>query len=1529
MNFRALAVAVAVFSLLLVSPASGQTPYHVTTLPPVPGGASSNASLYTEVGDAIYFFADPESDTAAIWKWTEAGGVVRVKSVFRDPYSSAPPVHLMALGDKLVFSAQVDSRGVELWITDGTSAGTTLIADLYEGGSSSPVPALVSGTKMYFTAYHPDFGRELWVTDGTTAGTSLVKDITVGSASSVPASFAESAGLVYFYAADQFFVTNGTEAGTISLASGVSGGGIGVHSGNVFFLGSDATNGRELWATNGTVAGTAMVKDINPGAASSWGGISTPFVNVAGGLLFFGEDATNGRELWFTDGTQAGTHLVEDITPGAVSTPLDLIVASGAGAFFVVDGSALWFSDGTDAVSLGDQGRVLAMAGGTNGAYLVVAGPKLVFSDGTPGGTIEITNVIPASYSRLTVTTRGVIFTGNDGSSGNEPCVTDGTEAGTELLVDLDTSTLGGSSITMLRPAGANAYLAIAKKLFRSDGTAAGTYELADLQQDSYSSSYPSAAMDLTLLYSGGAGETEGLWKTDGTAAGTGLVKAMTDISAIHADPAGYAVVSTGLSWNPSKTWLTDGTSAGTVQIAPTGASRFVSINGRTWFLARSGYYSEFRELWRTDGTPASTQMVMTGEFKHLGSAAGALYLSAFERATGQELWRTDGRAERSLVKDIAAGDRSSGPELFATAGNLLFFTADDGVNGREVWRSDGTEAGTFMLRDIRAGSASSSVFTIHAAGKYVYFVAADDVHGYELWRSDGTTAGTIRLTDSSSSSSSSFGWLAEFDGNLVFSGSDAVHGTEPWSSDGTAAGTFMLADLVSGVWSSSPWGFSPARSLVYFLTAGSKLWAMPRAATRVSVAGASVVEGDSGTTLLQFTLTRSGDTSGATNVSYATEDVTAVAGADYESAGGSVSFAAGETVKTVAVAVLADTSAEPNESFALVLTSVTGGTLIRERAFGLIGDDDARVALSIAYLPKASSWYSGNRTFRITNTGPSAATVTMRVSESPFSGTFSCDYKNPSVCSVGLVRAGESVDFSVNRESGGTTDPAIVPGRTLTASVHAAEAEDDLSDNTIARMIGAAGEVSLPPYLLAGTTATAQVAGNGYFPQTIQMSLTAGVVVSPASVVVTLENPVASFGLTVAPNGWGWTNVRIGSTTVMRIPIVLGAEEVRLDTALVSPSNYSMSFDHDEPVVLPVRIAATLHDGTRPSGTVTLRKASDGSAVQVQTLDGEGKATFTVNGLAIGSHEFRVSYSGDSHFAPLTAPLQSYVYVTGRATSTKAVIIERACGESEILVTVRNLDGHTPTGTVNVTVGGFQFNALPLTATGTPGEARATLNYAFTSTGYAFIDVDYIPNWPFTASGDYVWLYPVACPAPTLIASAVSSTSVSMIWSDVGASQYEVLRGIAPSAWVVVGTTAGTSFVDTTVSAGKSYLYRIQAKNAAGVIRSTSAPDLATTIIFTDDPIVFRTTAIKAAHITELRVAANAVRTLAGRSTATFPPIAPGALMQVSDITTLRTAIGEALTALGLPAVSWVDGVAGGSPVKTMHVQQLRNVVK
>ena len=314
------------------------------------------------------------------------------------------------------------------------------------------------------------------------------------------------------------------------------------------------------------------------------------------------------------------------------------------------------------------------------------------------------------------------------------------------------------------------------------------------------------------------------LWKTDGTEAGTELVKDINPSgSSLPSKTVGSstAFFSADDGTNGIELWRTDGTAAGTVldiDISPGASSsspmELVEDGATLYFTADDG--ANGRELWKRSSGNFFLADIQPGA---LGSGpfgltlvGSTLFFAADDGSNGVELWSTDGSTSgttliASMVKDINAGGPSAlDQDHLIELGNTLLFRANDGTDGVELWKSDGTAGSTVMVKDIKPGAASSFLGGMIIAGSMIYFSADDGTTGRELWKSDGTGPGTILVKDvRPGSGASAPSRLAYINGTLLFRASDGVHGFEPWASDGTAGGTFMIKDVAVGTAWSDP----------------------------------------------------------------------------------------------------------------------------------------------------------------------------------------------------------------------------------------------------------------------------------------------------------------------------------------------------------------------------------------------------------------------------------------------------------------------------------------------------------------------------------------------------------------------------------------------------------------------------------------------------------------------------------------------------------------------------------------------------
>jgi ELWxxDGT repeat protein len=413
------------------------------------------------------------------------------------------------LGGKVVFFADDGLHGTELWSTDGSAAGTKLVKDIDPGLSGQP-PSFSGGStgnamlgnKLVFMANSASTGKELWITDGTAAGTKLVKDIEAGAGSSTPENFITIGSKVVFTAktaadGQELWVTDGTAAGTKAIATlpgfdATQPRDLAALGGKVYFSANDAAFDNELWVTDGTATGTHRVTDIAPGFSSR-----PKHLTVLGDKIIFGAigPTSNGEALFISDGTAAGTKLLKDLpsNPGIGTNIDDLRQVSSKIYFRETDETGkpgLWVTDGTATGTFKLHADLNFAHGTAAGSKFVFAaddhlrGTEIWVSDGTVAGTHILKDILPgAAGSRpfdLQTIGNKVYFSAKDGTHGLEMWVTDGTSAGTKLVKDLTPGAdgyFGGVLSDFPTSPGAPTKIALSSnsiKEFRASGTIVG-----------------------------------------------------------------------------------------------------------------------------------------------------------------------------------------------------------------------------------------------------------------------------------------------------------------------------------------------------------------------------------------------------------------------------------------------------------------------------------------------------------------------------------------------------------------------------------------------------------------------------------------------------------------------------------------------------------------------------------------------------------------------------------------------------------------------------------------------------------------------------------------------------------------------------------------------------------------------------------------------------------------------------------------------------------------------------------------------
>jgi ELWxxDGT repeat protein len=571
-----------------------------------------------------------------------------------------------------------------------------------------------------------------------------------------------------------------------------------------FIATDDHLSGSELWKSDGTLAGTVLVRDIVPGAAGSNPRLLTAVGTGSSARLFFVANANGSNEsLWISDGTRVGTRQVTDVNNLGLKNPSKLF-AFGNTLYFEGDATdtarELWRADlNGNAVLVkdianGSSSNISSFTVFKNSLYFLAddgGGIKIWKTDGTAGGTAAVTNIntLPEFLTPFETGSFGprLLFSGLDPlepGTGRDLWYSDGVSE-TALLYDVEVN--GSSDPQSLLATGGWLYFTAeqvgqTRRLYRTDGVSDNQGPITSSGGD-YSESgnlvpITVGASQLILFTARDDNAGMELWRSNGTSGGN-TIRAM-DIfpGATDSNPSNFMILG-------PHTVLFTATTTGNVLA-------LYRCEGSTGSLV----ISKVKDLPGIDPDPA---IIRT---PGVASINGVLKAHFF--LNHDEFWVSDGTFNGTVrIKQFRAGDTTpytagSHPADFAMHGSQAYFSADDGLSGRQVWSTDGTSDGTVRVSNIFPASGfNPSGFA--SSGSHVYFAARNAEEDYELWRTDGTTPILIRDINPGDFGSNPTNLLwSTVHNRLFFAADDGTNGVELWRSDGTADGTVMVKDMLA-----------------------------------------------------------------------------------------------------------------------------------------------------------------------------------------------------------------------------------------------------------------------------------------------------------------------------------------------------------------------------------------------------------------------------------------------------------------------------------------------------------------------------------------------------------------------------------------------------------------------------------------------------------------------------------------------------------------------------------------------------------
>lgn len=793
--------------------------------------ASSYPSYITQFKDKIYFRA---YNPATGYEMYQSDGTANGTLLFKDVDSGAGsgyPGQFTIVESKLFFAA---AYGTQLWKTDGTAAGTALVEDL--GNNYWYVSGMTELTAvnnlLFFSVDFVDNGlafethdRELWRSDGTLEGTFWLKN-TYGTD---PANFTSFNNHLFFteynYYVNRYgktlWVSDGTDDGTSQVSNPdnvIVNSYFGHYYYNnqaqtipllvandcLYFVGSTAKTGTELYKYN-VNKGIKLVRDITPGAAGSdfsteslrslnnniyfslpdsdyknfsfWksggyegntrsikslpGNINPYSYYATDSLLYFSLNYSNNNEPWTSDGTASGTKILKDINPAA---------GSGSGYFTAANNNNVFFSAYSDEI-----GQELWMTKGTT------ASTKLVKDMNTTA--ITGSAVSRYSFSGMALDSNTLIFSAYTTQYGSELWKTDGTDAGTVLVADVNPGEHSSNPYLYEVKNGKSYFTAYdepkdSDAIYVTDGTATGTKKIAIGK--GYIRNIR-AADNGNIFYATGEYEYSdnytyySLWKTDSTGVSLRL--------SWNIDPDFNITNNTcfftqfGYLYHSGEPYISDGTVHGThilvdmnTAFNSPGPGSYTPFKDKTLFRTSLGLY-------KSDGNKRST-LQLSSVIPQLYYAdtfptfQGKIYFVGYDTTyRNYGLYSTNGTVAGTVVVNYGLSYSPNNPSRFAVGDSVLYFN----TNNSQLWKVTGTKPATAsQIKNIDKNTTYPYITNLSATGNTAYFL-----YGGELWKSNGTPGGTKKIDNTVLFGLAYTDNLTAVGNKLFFTGGNLTYGDE------------------------------------------------------------------------------------------------------------------------------------------------------------------------------------------------------------------------------------------------------------------------------------------------------------------------------------------------------------------------------------------------------------------------------------------------------------------------------------------------------------------------------------------------------------------------------------------------------------------------------------------------------------------------------------------------------------------------------------------------------------------------------